>query len=100
MISHCEAQSSASLSFMGPGGVTGAAQTMSAANFYPASPDAMMQSAMLHSIPIYNIQGKYSIFPLTLSFACAVTNKTAFFYSFMLAVRHIISALCRIFSLL
>lgn len=43
---------------MSPGGVTGGAQTMSAANFFPASPDAMMQSAMLHSIPIYNIQGK------------------------------------------
>lgn len=53
-----KAQSSASLSFLGPGGLTGAAQSMSTANFYPASPDAMMQSAMLHSIPIYNMQGK------------------------------------------
>ncbi|KAK6643275.1 hypothetical protein RUM43_004780 [Polyplax serrata] len=51
------AQSSASLSFMGPGGVTGGAQTMSTANFYPTSPDAVVQSAMLHSIPLYNIQG-------------------------------------------
>ena len=63
---------------MGPGGVTGAAQTMSTANFYPASPDAMMQSAMLHSIPIYNIQGKSN----ELSFFIKHKQKKSLTFSF------------------